>query len=66
MLRAVWEALLEDASGCVDEARQPKVLQRVQVVLAWCVEAGISVKYGRKVSGGGQFQKDGNLRRLRG
>ncbi len=49
MLRAVWEALLEDASGCVDESRQPRLLVRVKEVIEWCVQANISVKYGRKV-----------------
>ena len=48
-LRTMWEALLEDAAKCVDEARQPEMLRRVTEVMGWCIEAGISVKYGRKV-----------------
>ncbi len=48
-LRVAWEALLEDAARCLEEAAQPAMLHRVSELMASCVDAGISVKYGRKV-----------------
>lgn len=48
-LRVAWETLLEAAAKCVDEESQPEMRQRVSELMGWCVEAGISVKYGRKV-----------------
>ena len=50
-LRTVWEAVLEEAARCLDEARQPGMLVRVSELMGWCVDAGVSVKYGRKVRG---------------
>ncbi len=48
-LRREWEALLDQAAKCLDEDEQPTMLARVESMLPVCVEAGISVKYGRKV-----------------
>ncbi|KIY99648.1 hypothetical protein MNEG_8316, partial [Monoraphidium neglectum] len=48
-LRRAWEALLESAAKCLDEAAQPTVLREVERMLPRAAAAGISVKYGRKV-----------------
>uniref|UniRef100_A0A7R9V4H4 Uncharacterized protein n=1 Tax=Chlamydomonas euryale TaxID=1486919 RepID=A0A7R9V4H4_9CHLO len=48
-LRQEWEKLLEEASNCKDETRQPVLLNRARQLLPKCSDASISVKYGRKV-----------------
>ncbi len=48
-LRLAWDALLEEAARCLDERRQAEMQRRVSRLMAACVEAGVSVKYGRKV-----------------
>ncbi|KAG1669063.1 hypothetical protein FOA52_003981 [Chlamydomonas sp. UWO 241] len=47
-LRSRWEALLEVAANCVDEAQQPLLLRQVQDMLPTVAKNGIGVKYGRK------------------
>lgn len=48
-LRRDWEALLEEAARCLDPQQQPVLQARVEALLPRCQDAGISVKYGRKV-----------------
>lgn len=49
ILRRQWEAVLQEAGRCREEQEQPILLATVQRLLPVCNEAGISVKYGRKV-----------------
>ncbi|KAF6256099.1 hypothetical protein COO60DRAFT_149160 [Scenedesmus sp. NREL 46B-D3] len=49
VLRREWESLLEQAARCRDQRQQPTMLARVAGMLPRCSDAGISVKYGRKV-----------------
>ena len=64
-LRAVWEQLLEEAAKCLDPQRQPYLRNRVAELMPHCVQEGISVKYGRKVSAGaGHMMQSGARVRL--
>ncbi|WIA12109.1 hypothetical protein OEZ85_012183 [Tetradesmus obliquus] len=49
VMRREWEVLLEAAARCKDQRQQPTMLARVADMLPRCSDAGISVKYGRKV-----------------
>ncbi|GAX74144.1 hypothetical protein CEUSTIGMA_g1593.t1 [Chlamydomonas eustigma] len=48
-LRLAWAALLEAAAHCMEEENQGPMLRRMNEMMGWCVDAGISVKYGKKV-----------------
>jgi hypothetical protein len=48
-LRQAWSALLEAAAHCMEEEKQGFMLKRVNEMMGWCVDAGIGVKYGKKV-----------------
>ena len=48
-LRREWEQLLEQAAKCKCPQEQAQLLVQVEQLLPCCIEAGISVKYGRKV-----------------
>ncbi len=49
VLRKAWETLLEEAKDCRDAALQHRYLDAVRALLPRAADAGISVKYGRKV-----------------
>lgn len=50
VLREQWEAVLAAANKCTDPELQPDMLKQVSEMLPMVQKAGISVKYGRKVS----------------
>lgn len=47
-LRRDWDALLAEAAGCRDAARQGELMGAVRAMAERCAAAGISVKYGKK------------------
>ncbi len=50
-LRRAWDALLAEAAGCRDGARQAALAAAVRAMAGRCAAAGVSVKYGKKVLG---------------